>query len=77
MTVGAVTGAMLMLIRLRGPLMGLMRVLDTIQSGYASLARIAGVVVNPPQPTKPAGAPPKKATWKSTMSHFPMAKAGQ
>src|SRR5699024_7347791 len=34
MTVGAVTGAMLMLIRLRGPLMGLMRVLDTIQSGY-------------------------------------------
>ena len=60
MTVGAVTGAMLMLIRLRGPLMGLMRVLDTIQSGYASLARIAGVVVNPPQPTKPAGAPPKE-----------------
>ena len=60
MTVGAVTGAMLMLIRLRGPLMGLMRVLDTIQSGYASLARIAGVVINPPQPTKPAGAPPKQ-----------------
>ena len=60
MTVGAVTGAMLMLIRLRGPLMGLMRVLDTIQSGYASLARIAGVVINPPRPTKPAGAPPKQ-----------------
>ena len=60
MTVGAVTGAMLMLIRLRGPLMGLMRVLDTIQSGYASLARIVGVVINPPQPTTPAGAPPKE-----------------
>lgn len=60
MTVGAVTGAMLMLIRLRGPLMGLMRVLDTIQSGYASLARIAGVVINPLRPTKPAGAPPKQ-----------------
>ena len=60
LTVGAVTAAMLMLIRLRGPLMGLMRVLDTVQSGYASLARIVGVVINPPQPTKPAGAPPKE-----------------
>lgn len=59
MTVGAVTAAMLMLIRLRGPLMGLMRVLDTIQSGYASLARIVGVVMDPPQPTPPAGAPSK------------------
>lgn len=60
LTVGAVTAAMLMLIRLRGPLMGLMRVLDTVQSGYASLARIVGVVINPPQPTQPAGAPPKQ-----------------
>lgn len=59
MTVGAVTAAMLMLIRLRGPLMGLMRVLDTIQSGYASLARIVGVVMDPPQSTPPAGAPRK------------------
>ena len=57
MTVGAVTAAMLMLIRLRGPLMGLMRVLDTVQSGYASLARIVGVTVNPPLPIPPAGAP--------------------
>ncbi len=57
MTVGAVTAAMLMLIRLRGPLMGLMRVLDTVQSGYASLARIVGVTVNPPLPISPAGAP--------------------
>lgn len=60
LTVGAVTAAMLMLIRLRGPLMGLMRVLDTVQSGYASLARIVGVVIDPPQPTAPAGAPPKE-----------------
>lgn len=47
-TVGAVTGAVLMIIRLRGPLNMVMRVLDVVQSGYASLARIVGVVVDPP-----------------------------
>lgn len=57
LTVGAVTSAMLMLIRLRGPLMSLMRVLDTIQSGYASLSRIVGVVIDPPKPVSPSGAP--------------------
>lgn len=57
LTVGAVTSAMLMLIRLRGPLMSLMRVLDTIQSGYASLSRIVGVVLDPPKPVPPSGAP--------------------
>lgn len=57
LTVGAVTGAILMLIRLRGPLIGLMRVLDTVQSGYASLARIVGVVADPPQPVPDSGAP--------------------
>lgn len=60
LTVGAVTGAMLMLIRLRGPLLGLMRVLDTVQSGYASLARIVGVVIDPPQPLPPIEAPPRR-----------------
>ncbi|SER52221.1 ABC transporter ATP-binding protein [Corynebacterium cystitidis] len=57
LTVGAATGAMLMLIRLRGPIMGVMRVLDTIQSGYASLARIVGVTAYPPLPVPPVGAP--------------------
>ncbi|MDO5031629.1 ABC transporter ATP-binding protein [Corynebacterium sp.] len=57
LSVGAVTAAMLMLIRLRGPMRSLMMVLDTIQSGYASLARIAGVVKDPPAPVPPAGAP--------------------
>lgn len=57
LTVGAVTAAALMLIRVRGPLMGVMRVLDTIQSGYASLARIVGVVVDPPKPVPDSGAP--------------------
>ncbi|MER0093486.1 ABC transporter ATP-binding protein [Corynebacterium sp. KPL2838] len=57
LTVGAVTAAMLLLIRLRGPLMGLMRVLDTVQSGYASLARIVGVVIDPPAPVPDSGAP--------------------
>lgn len=57
LTVGAVTAAMLMLIRLRGPLMMFMRVLDTVQSGYASLTRIIGVVVDPPAAVPDAGAP--------------------
>ncbi|WP_296203713.1 ABC transporter ATP-binding protein [uncultured Corynebacterium sp.] len=57
LSVGAVTAAMLLLIRLRGPLLGLMRILDTIQSGYASLARIVGVVIDPPRPVRAAGAP--------------------
>ncbi|WIM69687.1 ABC transporter ATP-binding protein [Corynebacterium suedekumii] len=57
LTVGQVTAAMLMLIRLRGPLMMFMRVLDTVQSGYASLTRIVGVVVDPPAPVPDSGAP--------------------
>ncbi|WP_293951567.1 ABC transporter ATP-binding protein [uncultured Corynebacterium sp.] len=56
MTVGTVTGALLMIIRLRGPLNMFMRVLDTIQSGYASLARIVGVVADPPAPVPDSGA---------------------
>lgn len=56
LTVGAVTGAVLMIIRLRGPLNMLMRVLDVVQSGYASLARIVGVVSDPPVPVPDTGA---------------------
>lgn len=59
LTVGAVTAAMLMLIRLRGPLMMFMRVLDTVQSGYASLTRIVGVVIDPPAAVPDSGAPEK------------------
>lgn len=55
--VGAVTGAALMAIRVRGPLQHVMRVLDAAQSGYASLARIIGVTVNPPRSVPDAGAP--------------------
>jgi ATP-binding cassette subfamily C protein len=54
-TVGAVTGAVLMIIRLRGPLNMLMRVIDVVQSGYASLARVVGVVIDPPVPVPDAG----------------------
>ena len=57
LTVGSVTAAMLLLIRLRGPLMGLMRVIDTVQSGYASLSRIVGVVMDPPRAVPDFGAP--------------------
>ncbi|WPF67142.1 MULTISPECIES: ABC transporter ATP-binding protein [unclassified Corynebacterium] len=57
LSVGAVTGALLMLIRLRGPIMMFMRVLDTVQSAYASLARIVGVPQVEPQPDSGAGAP--------------------
>ncbi|MET0693015.1 MAG: ABC transporter ATP-binding protein [Propionibacteriaceae bacterium] len=56
LTVGAVTGAVLMIIRLRGPMNMLMRVLDVVQSGYASLARIVGVIVDPPVPVPDSGA---------------------
>jgi ATP-binding cassette subfamily C protein len=55
--VGSVTGAALMIIRVRGPLQQVMRVLDAAQSGYASLARIIGVTVDPPRPVPDAGAP--------------------
>lgn len=57
LSVGTVTAAMLLLIRLRGPLMGLMRVIDTVQSGYASLSRIVGVVIDPPRAVPASGAP--------------------
>lgn len=56
LTVGAVTSAVLMIIRLRGPLNMFMRVLDVVQSGYASLARIVGVVADPPVPVPDSGA---------------------
>ncbi|MCJ7858999.1 ABC transporter ATP-binding protein [Corynebacterium kalidii] len=55
--VGAVTAATLMLIRVRGPLLQIMRVLDVAQSGYASLARVVGVTVDPPRPVPDSGAP--------------------
>lgn len=57
LSIGTVTAAMLLLIRLRGPLMGLMRVIDTVQSGYASLSRIVGVVIDPPRAVTASGAP--------------------
>ena len=57
LTLGAATSAILMLIRVRGPMMGLMRVLDTLQSGYASLARIIGIMIDPPA-AKPHVEPP-------------------
>ena len=56
LTVGAVTGAVLMIIRMRGPLNMLMRVLDVVQSGYASLARVVGVITDPPVPVPDSGA---------------------
>ncbi|MGW8593131.1 ABC transporter ATP-binding protein [Dietzia sp. NPDC055877] len=55
LTVGALTGAVLMIIRLRGPLNMVMRVLDVVQSGYASLSRIVGVVADPPVPLPDVG----------------------
>src|SRR5690606_29197147 len=57
LTVGAATAAVLMIIRMRGPMNMFMRVLDVVQSGYASLARIVGVVADPPVPVPDSGAP--------------------
>ena len=62
LSLGTVTAAMLLLIRLRGPLMGLMRVIDTVQSGYASLSRIVGVVIDPPRAVPASGAPTPRGT---------------
>lgn len=56
LTVGGVTAAVLMIIRSRGPVNTFMRVLDVLQSGYASLARIVGVVSDPPIPVPDSGA---------------------
>ncbi|MEX3505794.1 ABC transporter ATP-binding protein [Corynebacterium sp. LK2590] len=70
LSVGAVTAAMLMLIRLRGPLLGLMRILDTVQSGYASLSRIVGVVIDPPRPVTAAGAPSSRGEVKMDSVSF-------
>lgn len=56
LTVGGVTAAVLMIIRSRGPVNTFMRVLDVLQSGYASLARIVGVVSDPPIPVSESGA---------------------
>lgn len=56
-TVGAATASVLMVVRVRNPLMNLLRMLDSLQSAYASLARIVGVSLHPPQPIPDAGAP--------------------
>ncbi|MDO4928591.1 MAG: ABC transporter ATP-binding protein [Corynebacterium sp.] len=43
LSTGAVTTALLLIIQIFGPFMMLMRSLDTVQSGWASLARIVGI----------------------------------
>lgn len=57
LTIGQVTGAMMIIIRIRRPMMGIIHTLDTVNSGYASLARIVGVVHNPPARVPDCGAP--------------------
>lgn len=76
-SVGAVTAAALMMIRVRGPIMMLMRVLDQVQSGYASLARIVGVVVDPPQPVADYGAPTAQGAVALRGVSFSYDAAGQ
>ncbi|UIZ92778.1 ABC transporter ATP-binding protein [Corynebacterium sp. CNCTC7651] len=58
LTIGEVTGAMMIIIRIKRPMMGIIHTLDTLNSGYASLARIVGVVHNPPPRVPDCGAPP-------------------
>ncbi len=76
LTVGAVTGAVLMIIRLRGPMNMLMRVLDVVQSGYASLARIVGVVSDPPVPVPDSGADAPRDASSCVTSASATATAG-
>lgn len=73
-TVGAVTAAALMLVRVRGPVLMLMRVLDTVQSAYASLARIVGVVGQGLRPVPAVGAPP--ASGEARMRNVTFSYAG-
>lgn len=60
LTMGEVTGAMMIIIRIKRPMMGIIHTLDTVNSGYASLARIVGVVHNPPPRVPDSGAPPPR-----------------
>jgi ATP-binding cassette subfamily C protein len=63
-TVGGATTAMLLTLRLLGPVNELMFVIDTIQSALASLNRMVGVVAIP----KPADAPKKPADLRATVA---------
>ncbi|MEU9731880.1 ABC transporter ATP-binding protein [Streptomyces sp. NPDC048002] len=49
-TVGGATTAMLLVLRLLGPVNQLLMVIDTLQSALASLSRMIGVVTIPPGP---------------------------
>ncbi|MGV8839122.1 MAG: ABC transporter ATP-binding protein [Bauldia sp.] len=63
-TVGGATTAMLLTLRLLGPVNELMFVIDTIQSALASLNRMVGVVAIP----KPADAPKAPADLRATVA---------
>lgn len=54
-TVGGATTAMLVVLRLLGPVNQLMFVIDTLQSALASLSRMVGVVTLPTGPHGPEG----------------------
>ncbi|AKK11047.1 ABC transporter ATP-binding protein [Corynebacterium uterequi] len=72
LSVGAATAAMFMLLRLRGPVAQIMRVLDSFQSGYASLTRIVGVIAHPPKAQPDSGAPAARgevAVTDATLSY--------
>lgn len=56
-TVGGATTAMLLVLRLLGPVNQLMFVVDTLQSALASLNRMIGVVTIPASPSGPAASP--------------------
>lgn len=78
-TVGVVTSAVFMLVRLRGPILGLMRQLDVVQSAYASLARVVGVLQEVPaeQPERPAvPAPAGRAQLSHVTFRYPGSQWG-
>ncbi len=70
LSIGTATAAMFLLIRVRGPLLGLMRVLDTAQAGYASLARIVGVLGEAPR--EQAAASPSRAVGEVRVENATM-----
>lgn len=70
-SVGSATAAMLLVLRLFEPVREMLLVVDTVQAGIASLARIIGVLrYGPSESTEPGEHPAVSSTLFSTSRHW-------